>query len=64
MVTPDGQWQVEQITVLGGGRTQTRLRVTPDGGVFVGEVADVEQPTALGVPVAELVDDREAGHPG
>jgi hypothetical protein len=59
MVTPDGRWRVEEIQVERGGRTLTRLRVTTTGGVFVGEVTDVDQLAALGVPLDELVADKE-----
>jgi hypothetical protein len=51
MVTPDGRWRVEQIRVIRGGCTLTRLRVSTFGGVFVAEVADVDQLAALGVQV-------------
>jgi len=57
MVTRGGRWRVEQIRVERGGRTVTRLRVTTHGHVFVGEVADVDQLAALGVPVGELVEE-------
>ena len=62
MVTPDGRRRVEEIRVEHGGRTLTRLWVTTYGGVFVGEVADVDQLAVLGVPLAELVEDKESGH--
>jgi hypothetical protein len=58
MVTLDGRWRVEQITVQRGGRTLVRLRVSTFGGVFVAEVADVEQLAALGEPLAELVEEN------
>ena len=43
MVIPDGRWRVEEIRVERGGPTLTRLGVTTYGGVFVAEVADVDQ---------------------
>jgi hypothetical protein len=67
MATPDGRWLVEQITVQRGGRTLTRLRVSTFGGVFVAEVADVDQLAALGVPLDQLVEDdpgQAAAPPG
>lgn len=57
MVSRDGVWRVEQIRVLRGGRRElVRLRVTRYG-VFVGDVGSVEDLAALGVPLADLVDD-------
>jgi len=66
MTTPDGRWVVEQIRVERGGRVLTLLRLSTFGGVFVAEVAAMEQLAALGVPLSELVevdevDDREVG---
>jgi hypothetical protein len=57
MVSRDGSWRVEQIRVDRGGRRRTLLRVTRYG-VFVGEVAAVEQLDALGVDLADLVDEE------
>lgn len=62
MVSRDGRWRVEQIRVERGGRTLNLLRVSSFG-VFVAEVADVAQVAALGVPVAELVDEDDPGQP-
>jgi hypothetical protein len=58
MVSRDARWRVEQIRVERGGRTLNLLRVSSFG-VFVAEVADVEQLAALGVPVAELLDEDD-----
>ena len=62
MVSRDARWRVEQIRVERGGRTLNLLRVSSFG-VFVAEVADVEQLAALGVPVAELLDEDDPGQP-
>jgi hypothetical protein len=53
---PDGRWRVDQIRVERGGRTLTRLRVSSFG-VFVAEVADVDQLAALGVPLDQLIEE-------
>lgn len=58
-----GGWRVEPITVVRGGRTLRRYRVSRHG-VFVADTAVTADPArdlavlaALGVPVDELVDD-------
>jgi hypothetical protein len=58
MMTPDGRWRVGEIRVQRGGRTLTRLRVTTYGGVFVAEVGAIGQLAALGVPLADLVEEE------
>jgi hypothetical protein len=56
MATPDGRWPVEEIRVIRGGRSLTRLRVCTFNNVFVGEVSTLAELVALGVPLADLVE--------
>lgn len=57
LVGPGG-WHIEQITISRGSVSRTVLRVRRHG-YFITEVRTLEQLQALGVDLAELVDEYD-----